>query len=63
MLCPVLGFSQQERYKHTKENLTKGHGGDEGIRASLLLGKAERTGTAQSGEGEAQGSLPMYVNA
>ena len=54
VLGPVLGSPVQDRHGHTEDSPDKGHQEDEGTGASLLGGKAERSGTVQPGEGKDQ---------
>jgi len=47
VLCPVLGFSVQERWRATGESPAEAYEDDEGTGASLLWGKAEGAGLVQ----------------
>lgn len=57
MLCPV-----QERHGHTGKSPTEIRQDDKWSRAPLLWGEAEKAGTAQPVEDEAQGISSMSTN-
>ena len=61
VLCPVLGSFVQERQGTSGESSPKFHRDDEGAGVSPFWGRAERSGTIQTGEEKAQrGSIYAY---
>lgn len=60
MLNSVLDPPVKEIHRAIGENLVKGHDDVEGTEASLLWGKAERSGTIQPGGEGSEGLINVY---
>jgi len=61
VLCPVLGFPLQERWRATGESPAEGYKDDEGTGTSLLRGEAEGAGLVQPEEEKAERGPSLYL--